>query len=111
MFKLMCQSRIILNCHCDFAENYANNLRLFEATGCGALLITDYKDNLNDLFEVGKEVVAFRSSEDCIDLIHYYMKHPREARLIAGQRRTLRDHSYVKRMGEISKILEKHLKQ
>ncbi|ETR70623.1 MAG: hypothetical protein OMM_08684 [Candidatus Magnetoglobus multicellularis str. Araruama] len=76
-------------------------------------VITDYKDNLNDLFEVGKEVVAYRSSEECIDLIHYYMKYPKEARLIAeaGQRRTLRDHSYVKRMGEISKILEKHLKQ
>jgi len=58
-------------------------LRLFEATGCGALLITDNKDSLNDLFEVGKELVAFRSSEVCIDLIHCYMKHPRETRLIA----------------------------
>ncbi|ETR71768.1 MAG: hypothetical protein OMM_02244 [Candidatus Magnetoglobus multicellularis str. Araruama] len=111
MFKLMCQSQIVLNHHCDFVENDANNLRLFEATGCGALLITDYKDNLNDLFEVGKEVVAYRSSEECIDLIHYYMKHPREARLIAeaGQRRTLRDHSYMKRMGVLNEILKKHM--
>jgi len=63
------------------------------------------------LFEVGKEVVAFRSSEECIDLIHYYMKHPREARLIAEavQRRTLRDHSYMKRMGVLNEILKKHM--
>jgi hypothetical protein len=111
MFKLMCQSQIVLNHHCDFVENDTNNLRLFEATGCGALLITDYKDNLNDLFEVGKEVVAYRSSEECIDLIHYYMKHPKEARLIAeaGQRRTLRDHSYEERMGDLIEVLKKNI--
>jgi len=111
MFTLMAQSQMTLNRHIDVAENFANNMRLFEATGCGALLITDYKDNLNELFEVGKEVVAYRSPEECVDLIDYYMKHPMEARRIAeaGQRRTLRDHSYLQRMIETSGILKKHL--
>ncbi|ETR71762.1 MAG: hypothetical protein OMM_07900, partial [Candidatus Magnetoglobus multicellularis str. Araruama] len=66
MFTLMAQSQMTLNRHIDVAENYANNMRLFEATGCGALLITDYKDNLNELFEVGKEVVTYRSPEECV---------------------------------------------
>ncbi|ETR65868.1 MAG: hypothetical protein OMM_13594 [Candidatus Magnetoglobus multicellularis str. Araruama] len=77
------------------------------------LLINVYKDNLNELFEVGKEVVAYRSPEECVDLIDYYMKHTMEARRIAeaGQRRTLRDHSYLQRMIETSGILKKHLNE
>lgn len=112
MFRAFQASRITVNRHIDVAENYANNMRLFEATGCGALLITDYKDNLNDLFEIGKEVVAYRSAEECIDLIHYYRQHTDEAGKIAasGQARTLRDHTYILRMGQTGEILERHLR-
>ncbi|MBF0449811.1 MAG: glycosyltransferase [Candidatus Magnetomorum sp.] len=111
MFTLMAQSKIAINRHIDVAENYANNMRLYEATGCGALLITDYKDNLNDLFEIGKEVIAYRSPEECVDLIDYYLNHPQEAERIAraGQEKTLRDHTYVNRMAQISEILKRHL--
>ena len=112
MFKLMAQSTITINRHIDVAENFANNMRLYEATGCGALLLTDYKDNLNDLFKIGKEVIAYRSPEECVDLISYYLNHPNEAQKIAkaGQKRTLKDHSYINRMNQISEILKKHLK-
>jgi len=112
MFSLFGQSRVTLNRHIDVAENCANNMRLFEATGCGALLMTDYKDNLNDLFEIGKEVVAYRSPEECAALIKYYLAHPGEAETIAraGQERTLRDHTYAGRMARVAEILERHLR-
>ena len=45
------------------AKSYANNMRLYEATGVGALLVTDWKENLGEMFEPGKEVVAYRSPE------------------------------------------------
>lgn len=111
MFSALTHSKITLNNHIDVAENYANNMRLFEATGCGALLVTDYKDNLADLFEIGKEVVAYRSTEECIALIKYYLEHPTEAAQIAhaGQQRTLRDHSYTIRMEDTARILDRHL--
>ena len=54
MYRALARSRVTLNRHINVAENNANNMRLYEATGVGALLITDRKDNLNDLFEVGK---------------------------------------------------------
>jgi SAM-dependent methyltransferase len=87
-------------------------MRLFEATGCGALLVTDYKDNLNELFEIGKEVVAYRSPEECAALIKYYLAHPDEAREIAwaGQQRTLREHTYTARMEQTAEILRRHLR-
>ena len=58
-------------------------MRLYEATGVGSLLITDQKDNLGELFEVGKEVVAYSSIEEAAELIRYYLDHPDEASEIA----------------------------
>ena len=112
MFLLLSQSGITINRHIDVAENYANNMRLFEATGCGALLITDYGDNLNALFEIGKEVVAYRSMEECVALVKYYLANPKEAEEIAraGQARTLRSHTYTKRMEQTGEILDRHLR-
>lgn len=111
MFSSLAHSKITLNNHIDVAENYANNMRLFEATGCGALLVTDYKDNLAELFEIGKEVVAYRSTEECIALIKYYLEHPAEAAKIAraGQERTLQNHTYIRRMEDTAQILDRHL--
>lgn len=112
MFSVLQRSFITLNQHIDVAENYANNMRLFEATGCGAILVTDYKDNLNELFEIGKEIVAYRSPEEGAALIKYYLANPEEAREIAhaGQTRTLRDHTYTNRMEQTAEILERHLR-
>ncbi|MDX2024676.1 MAG: glycosyltransferase [Deltaproteobacteria bacterium] len=112
MFRLLAESQITVNRHIAVAENHANNMRLFEATGCGALLITDYKDNLQDLFDIGKEVVAYRSPQECEALIQYYQAHPAEAEQIAkaGQARTWRDHSYDARLQDTAAILERHLR-
>ena len=54
-------SRITLNHHGNVPA-FANNLRLYEATGVGTLLITDWKPDLHEVFEPGKEVVAYRST-------------------------------------------------
>lgn len=112
MFGTLAKSRITVNHHHSVAENYANNMRLFEATGTGALLITDYRDNLNDLFDIGKEVVVYRSKEECAALIQYYMRNPEEAEAIAkaGQQKTLRDHTYEKRMVHTAEIIKRHLR-
>tara|TARA_E500000318_G_scaffold72906_1_gene67491 strand:- start:6845 stop:7981 length:1137 start_codon:yes stop_codon:yes gene_type:complete len=111
MYRALARSRVTLNRHINVAENNANNMRLYEATGVGALLITDRKDNLDELFEVGKEVVAYSSPEEAAELIRYYIAHPEEARTIAraGQARTLRDHTYQRRMEELVPVLERYL--
>lgn len=113
MYRALARSRITLNRHINVAENNANNMRLYEATGVGSLLITDKKDNLNDLFEIGKEVIAYSTQEEAAELIRYYLAHPDEAEAIAkaGQARTLRDHTYKHRMKELMPILQKHLER
>lgn len=113
MYRALARSRITLNRHINVAENYANNMRLYEATGVGSLLITDNKDNLHELFEVGKEVVAYSSKEEAAELINHYLAHPDEAEAIAraGQERTLREHTYQRRMEELVPILQRHLER
>ena len=111
MYLALARSRISINRHINVAENNANNMRLFEATGVGSLLITDRKDNLSDLFEVGKELVAYSTPQEAAELVRYYLAHPAEADVIAraGQARTLRDHTYQQRMTELLPVLERYL--
>jgi len=110
MYDVLLRSKITLNHHGDVAP-YANNCRLFEATGAGALLATDWKANLQDLFAPGREVAAYRTAEDCAQLIRHYLAHDDERRAMAqaGQARTFRDHTYRIRMQELVDITHKRM--
>lgn len=111
MYRLMRSAKIVLNNHIDIAGSYANNCRLFEATGSGALLLTDWKTNLSDYFEPGKEILAFSGKEECSQLISQYLKDDvkREAIAKAGQQRTLKQHCYKDRMRELLEILHRRI--
>jgi spore maturation protein CgeB len=110
MYQILRKSKITLNHHGDIAP-YANNMRLYEATGVGTLLITDWKENLHEMFEPGKEVVCYKSPEECLELIQYYLGHNEEREIIAhaGQERTLKEHTYYQRMQELVAIVRKYL--
>lgn len=110
MYKVISQSRIVLNRHVNVAENYANNMRLYETTGMGTMLLTDKKKNLNNLFRVGKEVVDYQNPQEAVEKIRYFLKHETERERLAanGKKRTLKDHSYKARMKELAKILFKY---
>ena len=111
MYRALARSRVTLNRHINVAENNANNMRLYEATGVGAMLLTDQKDNLQELFDMGRELVAYSSKEEAAELAKYYESHPKEAAQIAkaGQARTLREHTYAHRMPELAEILRRYL--
>ena len=109
MYQIFRKSKITLNHHGDIGP-YANNFRLYEATGVGSLLITDWKENLHEMFELGKEVIAYRTPEECMELLSYYLDHDEERESIAGagQQRTLRDHNYDRRMRELLEIVRRY---
>lgn len=111
MFDILHNSRIVINRHGIPSKNHANNCRLYEATGVGAFLLTDRRDNLGELFHVGTEVEDYGDARELIDKIRYFMDHEDErARIaLAGQARTLRDHTYQVRMRELEQILAKYL--
>jgi UDP-glucose 4-epimerase len=110
MYQVLHDSRATLNHHIGIAGKFANNCRLYEATGVGTLLITDWKSNLHELFEPGREVVAYRTQEECVELIQHYLSHEEERASIsrAGQQRTLREHTYIQRMQELVAVLKEY---
>jgi hypothetical protein len=110
MYKILRRSLVTINHHGNVPA-YANNMRLYEATGVGTLLVTDWKENLHEMFEPGKEVIAYRSPEECAELIQYYSEHEREREEIAraGQQRTLSEHTYQNRMQELLDIIHKYI--
>lgn len=111
MYEILHSSKITVDNHERISGPYANNMRLYEATGVGTLLITDWKVNLHEMFEPGKEVITYRSPEECTELIRYYLEHDdeRKAIALAGQSRVLREHTYYHRMQELMDIVHKYL--
>ncbi|MBO4223597.1 glycosyltransferase [Bradyrhizobium neotropicale] len=108
MYQALRRSRITLNSHIDMAGQEAGNVRLFEATGVGTFLLTDFKDNLHTLFDLDREVVAWRSIDDCIEKIDRYLADDAARKEIAaaGQRRTLKAHNYRERTRAILAAVE-----
>jgi spore maturation protein CgeB len=108
MYALLANSLITFNCHTDAAMEYCGNFRLFQATGMGACLLTDDKQNLGDLFVKDKEILVYRSPEEAIDKANYFLKHPDEIAEIAqaGQARTLKDHTFKQRCIQMHEIFE-----
>lgn len=107
MYRIMRRSKIALNRHIDLAGPYAVNMRLFEATGCGALLLTEDRFNLVDYFAPGKEVVTYTTSQDAAEQAAALLSEQTRLNAIAsaGRVRTLRDHTYSARMEDLSEVL------
>jgi spore maturation protein CgeB len=113
MFRALSKSKIGFNSHGGVAGEYAANVRLFEVTGVGSCLLTDHKKNINDFFEPDKEVVTYRSANECIEKVNWLLSHPNELKqiAIAGQKRILKDHTFERRAGELNEIISKELRK
>jgi spore maturation protein CgeB len=108
MFRILGEARIALNRHGSIAGPYAVNMRLYEATGMGTLLVTDNGEHLDDVLVPGEEAVTYSTTRELVDRVRYFLAHENERAEIAaaGQARTLRDHTYGRRMHELAAMLE-----
>ena len=113
MFQQLQRTRVSLNTHIDISATHASNMRLYEATGVGSCLLTDWKSNLSELFAPEVEVVTYKTAEECVEKLNYLLAHDDERRAIAaaGQRRTLRDHSFDRRAVQLDQIIQTALTQ
>ncbi|MDR2488805.1 MAG: glycosyltransferase [Desulfovibrio sp.] len=93
--------RAAVNFNCTSKQmKGAVNQRVFDVPATGAFLLTDYREQVENLFEPGREIICYRSPEEAGDLARYYLAHP-EARLAvsaAARRRILNEHSYEHRL-------------
>ncbi|MFP4486925.1 MAG: glycosyltransferase [Campylobacterales bacterium] len=111
-FDTISQYSVSINVQSEAAGNSASNVRLYEIPGVGTCLLTDHKDDLEELFDIDKEVVSFNSKEEALDKAEYLLKNPDIAKKIgdSGQKRILKNHTYLNRAKELDAIIQKHLK-
>lgn len=109
MYQTLRRSSITLNSHIDLAGREAGNMRLFEATGAGVYLLTDFKDTLHTLFEPEREVAVWRSIGDCLSGIERALRADTERAEIAraGHARTVAQHTYRHRVRQILGFAER----
>jgi len=91
----------------SFQMGAAVNQRVFDVPACEAFLLTDRQEALDELFEVGREVIAFTEPDEIPDLAQYYLRHAQARKEIAarGRRRVLREHTYRHRFNRIAHVM------
>lgn len=107
MYRFFGESLVTFNVHIDNARNVASNMRLFEASGMGACLLTDGGVGMQDYFEPDKEVVLYRTPDEAVEKARWLLDNPEKAREIgeAGFQRTLSDHTFEKRIPLLKTLL------
>lgn len=95
-------ARIVLNTHHE-QDIHGVNLRTFEAAGCGAFQTVEWREDLARFFDIGREIVTFRSVEELRDKVRYYLAHSDERQAIGrrAQRRAHAEHTYTRRVERI----------
>jgi len=108
MYRLLARSQVAVNVHIGVAGGLAGNMRMFEATGCGALLLTEQMPNLGELFEPETEVFGYAGTDDLVRRLRRALEQPEETAAVArrGQQRTLRDHSTEVRARTLEAIFQ-----
>lgn len=98
-------ARICLNT-LHYGEVDGLNARAFEIAGCGGFQLITSVPVLREHFEIGSEIVAFRSTDELVELIRYYLSEPELTSAIAqrGQQRAYREHTYRHRLRDIIRI-------
>lgn len=83
-------------------------MRTYEIPAAGGFEITDYIPGIENQFEIGSEMVVYRSMDEFRELVEYYLNYPEERMAIAkrGRERVLRDHTYEQRMKTLLQALK-----
>lgn len=94
-----CAASKIVFCYTKWQFPGAVHERPLIALGCGGFPLTDYREEIEDLFRPG-EIVAYRSIEEAHSLIDHYLDHETERRAVVerGRARVLSEHTYRRRM-------------
>ena len=104
--KLYRQAKICLNMNTQPAV-HGVNLKTFEIPASGGFQITDYRKDLDALFEIGKEIEVYKDLDDLRSKVEFYLldEDKRQDIIRRGKERVFQDHSLKKRMEYILNII------
>jgi spore maturation protein CgeB len=89
----------------------AVNQRVFDAPAAGGFVLTDFREQLAELFEVGEEVACFGEPGEIGDLVRFYLQHPevRETMTAKARSRVLAEHTYRHRVAAMLETMRRTL--
>jgi spore maturation protein CgeB len=78
-------------------------LRDFEGPMCRTCYLTGHTDEISEFYEVGREIDTYRTTEELIDKIRFYLAHPDAAERLrdGGHRRAVSSHTWTHRFTEL----------
>ena len=96
----------------DVGRLYQNDIvpmRVFDALACGGFVLAEHTPDLEELFEIGVEVAAYRDEADLRARAAWYLEHPEEARAIArrGRAAVLERHAIRARVAHMLAALRR----
>ena len=111
MLSTLRRSRITVNVAVDGFDVQPPNMRVIEATGAGAFLITNAHPELQRFFTPGEELETFSDAGDMIAKIRHYLENDdaRAAVAVRGRARCLRDHSLAASAAAFEHVIETKL--
>ncbi len=98
----------VVNFNCTSMQmKGAVNQRVFDVPASGSFLLTDYRRQLEDLFEPDKEVICFRSPQEACELADFYLHHDgaRQKIVDAALKRVRSTHRYGQRLQKICQTM------
>lgn len=87
------------------------NFRTFEYTGSGAMALTNKTPGIDNLFDIGKDIVVYDTYDDCVEKIKWFSQHENERLEIAlsGYVKSKRMHTYDSRILDIICSVERSI--
>lgn len=112
-YKVLANYSICVNQHAAIAGTGSGNMRMFEATGMGCCLLTDYREENADLFVPDEEIVVYHNYDELIEKAEYLINNPKVAEGIAkkGQQRAINTHSYKQKAEKMNEYILELLKK
>ena len=79
MLQKLSSYQIALNYHNQHTGDFACNMRLFEATGVGCILVTDAKSDLNEYFDIDIEILSYTTADEACSKIKFLIDNKKVA--------------------------------
>ena len=82
--------------------------RVYDIMAAGGFVLSNFQEEMEELFVPDKEIVFFHTMEELIEKVHYYLKHEdiRKQIAINGYKRVKKDYSYPIALKKILEIIK-----
>lgn len=105
-FKVFYSSKININITMRSIESGVP-MRIFDIMSVGGFDLSNYQEEIPELFEEGKEIVTYKTPEELLEKADYYLSHDKERQQIGinGYKRIKKCYTYEQQIRKIISIL------